>query len=41
MITLIDQPGWVTVLDADGHRRVTRCACFVAWQQQRALGKSA
>jgi hypothetical protein len=36
-----DMPGWVTVQDAEGNRRVTRCACFLTWQQQRALGKSA
>jgi hypothetical protein len=36
-----DQPGWVTVADAQGVKRVTRCKCFVEWQQQRALGKSA
>jgi Putative phage metallopeptidase len=33
-------PGWVEVT-VGGVKRVTRCECFVQWQQQKALGKSA
>lgn len=36
-----ESPGWVFVEDAAGTKRATRCKCFVEWQQQRALGKSA
>jgi len=35
-----DRPGWV-VVNVGGVERVTRCECFVCWQQQKALGKSA
>lgn len=33
-------PGWVHV-DVGGIKRATRCECFVKWQGQKALGKSA
>ncbi len=29
-------PGWVTSVDAGGHSRMARCACFVEWAQIRA-----
>lgn len=32
-----EMPGWVTVVDGSGNRRVTRCECFVTWSQQLAL----
>lgn len=31
-----DLPGWVTVVCDDGVTRLSRCACYVEWMQQRA-----
>ena len=31
-----ERPGWVTVLDERGTRRVKRCECYIEWALQRA-----
>lgn len=36
-----ESPGWVRVTDERGASRVTRCACYVTWAQQRDDLKSA